>query len=187
MFAIGSILRMIEEQGGRRPLPRITNTSHGQAPVDASLTPRRAAYIVICSVLLLLLGVAHLSLRFAMRDLKLQHVSLQAEQRDLLQQLVALEMENEAMCSPEELKQFAIRQLGMVDYTAATHERAQLPPEAKFRYLDANAMASAGGGAREGGGVLTLPAPRDTDEGAIGRVAEMLGSVNRAVAGQRDR
>ena len=187
MFAIGSILRMIEEQGGRRSLPRITNTSHGPAPVDISLTPRRAAYIVVCSFVVLLLGVAHLSLRFAMRDLKLQHVALQAQQRDLLQQLTTLEMQNEAMCSPEELKQYAIRQLGMVDYSVGTHERAQLPADARARYLDATALASSGGDTDAGTGLFTLPAPHDAGGDAVGRMAEMLGSVNRAVAGTRDR
>ena len=114
MFAKIGILRMIEELEGRRELPRIS-ACVTPPEMQVSLTARCVGLTLVVCAVVLMLGIGHISLRFAMKDLRMQRVALQMQQRELLQSVQALESQNEAMCNPEQLRQYAVERLGMVD------------------------------------------------------------------------
>ena len=114
MHALGILLKMFTEQGGRRGPPRITLCSTPVMP-SVSLTPNRVIYGVVVAILAAGLGVGHVSLRFAVNDQKLAHRQLQTQTRDLFQRLTTLELENEKLCGPDQLREYAVKQLGMVE------------------------------------------------------------------------
>ena len=114
MHALGILRKMFTEQDGRRGPPRITLCSTPVRP-SVSLTPNRVVYGVVAAVLAAALGVGHVSLRFAVNDQKLAHRSLQTQSRALYQRLTVLELENEMLCGPDQLREYAVKQLGMVE------------------------------------------------------------------------
>ena len=114
MHALGILRKMFTDQDGRRGPPRITLCSTPVAP-SVSLTPNRVVYAVVVAALAAALGVGHVSLRFAVNDQKLAHRALQTQTRDLYQRLTVLELENEMLCGPDQLREYAVKQLGMVE------------------------------------------------------------------------
>ena len=123
MHALGILRKMFTEQDGRRGPPRITLCSTPVAP-SVSLTPNRVVYGVVVAALAAALGVGHVSLRFAVNDQKLAHRALQTQTRELYQRLTVLELENEMLCGPDQLREYAVKQLGMVE---AGEETMALP------------------------------------------------------------
>ncbi len=92
------------------------------SPRAVSLSERRVALAVLVFMVAGSLLVAHVALRFAIRDVRMQHRQLQEQVRNLLQQKERLEHEKETLCNSQNLRETGRRQLAMME----TDPRSQL-------------------------------------------------------------
>ena len=163
---------MFDDSDRRQRLPLLSLCQTTAEP-EISLTRHRIIRVLMASIILCLLGIGHLSVRFAVKDIRLQHGRLQNDQRELLQTVRSLEMLNETLCAPELLRQRAVEQFGMTEQTGTAVEYLPLPPELKGKYLSPSVVQ------------LTskqslLDAKNPT---SVARVAGVLTNMDRAMAG----
>jgi hypothetical protein len=163
---------MFDNTDKRTSLPRLSLCPATIEP-DVSLTKRRVAYVMIGTAVVVLLGIGHLSLRFAVSDMRLQHSRLQADQRELLQAVNRLEMLNESLCAPNLLKLRAVEQFGMMEQSSDAVEFVPMPRELDAKYLGPESAP-----ARADDGDFAAAEPT-----AFEHVAGVLTNVDRAMAG----
>ncbi len=162
-----------EELHGERGLPTLTTCRFGPGP-DASLNRRKLAYVLVGAIVLCTLGISHVSLRFAMREVSQQHRILQDEMRELVQQVGRLELENESLCSPDRLKAIGVETLGMREASPGSREALPFPRSMARKYLAPTPTP------RRDPAAERADAPRVS---TTQRMVTILDSVDRAVAG----
>jgi cell division protein FtsL len=126
----------------RAAMPRIT-PCFPIAPRRASLTDRRVMTALFVSVVLAVWGVAHIHLRFAIDDMRMQHRRLQEQYRALEIRHMTLQGETEQMSELERLGQFARYDLGMVEQDPRTRVVASVPPAVAAKYAESRSVAAA--------------------------------------------
>jgi hypothetical protein len=164
---------MFDDSDRRQGLP-LLSLCPATAEPDISLTRRRIARVLTGAVVLCLLGIGHLTLRFAVKDIRLQHGRLQSDQRELLQSVRRLEVLNETLCAPDLLKQRAVEQLGMTETMDGAAEYVPLPVALRAKYLAPSTVP------------LHDSKHDDLDAhkpSSVERVAGVLTNVDRAMAG----
>ncbi|MCX7718545.1 MAG: hypothetical protein N2111_09135 [Candidatus Sumerlaeaceae bacterium] len=123
-------------------MPRLT-PCFPIAPRRASLTDRRVVAALLVSIVFAAWGVAHIHLRFAIDDMRLQHRRLQEQYRGLELRRMALQGETERMSELERLGQFARYELGMVEQDPRTRVVASVPTDVAAKYVESRSVAAA--------------------------------------------
>jgi len=116
------------------PLPKFTEC-FAPAPRPVSLNDRRITQALFAFLLLAVLCVAHVYLRFSIRDLKMQQHRQQELHRALLQRENQLRHESETLCDSSRLREYARRELKMVETDPRTQLVASVPTSLRDKYL----------------------------------------------------
>jgi cell division protein FtsL len=129
------------------------------APRPVSLNDRRALLGLFAFAVVVILAVGHISLRFATRDMMMQHRQLQEKGTLLRRDEAALKHRNEVLCDPERLRNFARRDMAMVETDQRSQVTVALAADVRDRYLKASpeagsAIARNDEQGRDGKGIL---------------------------------
>ena len=92
-------------------------------------------------VLLGALGFAHVGLRFAIIDVRLQHTRLQDEVRKLNLEVIELEQQKEAACDTQALREFGLLEMQMVEADPRLQERVVVSTELRRKYAPVDGEA----------------------------------------------
>lgn len=119
----------------RNRLPKITECI-APAPRTISLNDSRITQTLVAFLILAILSVAHVYLRFTIRDMKLQHCKLQEQHQSLLQEQRRLMHESEVLCDATRLREFGRNELRMIEPDVRTQVVMSIPESMKRRYTE---------------------------------------------------
>lgn len=112
----------------------------------ASLNTSRVRMTILFCLAFAVLAISHVWLRFGIGDLKMQCSRLEEIRSDLTQRVSGLEYQNMQMCDTERLRDYARRELKMVEPAPNNRVAYALPERLKQKYYDASSMRQAGDG-----------------------------------------
>jgi hypothetical protein len=118
-------------------LPQVSDC-FAPIPRTISLNDRRVVQVVFCSVVVMILGLAHVHLHFAMRDARLQHSRMQQQRHALIQAESRMRHDIEGMCDSSRLRAYG-REMEMVETRPNAQMMASVPAELKTKYMAASA------------------------------------------------
>ncbi|MBX7244945.1 MAG: cell division protein FtsL [Candidatus Sumerlaeaceae bacterium] len=156
-----------------RDLPTLTPCTE-PAPVRESLGYRRVARALFLCSLLGAFGVGQLYLRFAIGDLRREQQETQIAARKLQIEMQRLQVQNASLSDLATIEEIARTNLKMEDVPALAHVEENLPEDLKSKYFSGNGS---------GAGNMSLPVSEEESPPILHRVADTLGTINRAFAG----
>ena len=116
-------------------LPKISDCS-SPAPRSSSLTENRVVQALFMFAVVALLGLAHVQLNFAIRDMKMRSRQLQEQRQVMQRQIDRVAYERECLCSNERLREIARKDLKMEELDPRTQAVASVPESVRVRYSD---------------------------------------------------
>ena len=116
-------------------LPKISDCS-SPAPRFSSLTENRVVQALFMFSIVALLGLAHVQLKFAIRDMQMRSRQLQEQRQVMRRQIDRVGCERECLCSNERLREIARKELKMEELDPRTQTVASIADSVRLRYSD---------------------------------------------------
>lgn len=139
------------------------------------LPPATLFKVILFFAVLLLFGLAHLSLRFHLNKLLVETGRLQSAQSTLSNEVKMLQGKSEALKHPKRLNEYGRLELGMVPYRKDEQKTiVQIRKDVYARYELARAALGAG----------HAPAAA-SDSPWIEKLSDRVGLINQALAGEK--
>ncbi|MBX7244605.1 MAG: hypothetical protein K1X53_03850 [Candidatus Sumerlaeaceae bacterium] len=113
------------------------------APRSASLSDHRITSAIFVFVVIAGLALAHIHLRFAINDLRVQHRELQGDYQDLVRRQQAIQLQNERLADTDTLIAMA-RSRGMERVAPSMAEPRALPGDLAAKYSSSDGSVVAG-------------------------------------------